>query len=338
MRYRLLGRTGLRVSEIALGTMTFGEDWGWGASRAESGRIFEAFAGAGGTFVDTACNYTNGTSERFVGELVGADRDHFVIATKFTLTTRRNDPNGGGNSRKNLTRTLEASLRRLGTDYVDLLWLHMWDGTAAVAEVVRALDDQVRAGKVLHVGISDTPAWVVAQAVTLAEERGWTPFCAVQGEYSLAERAVERDLLPMCASLGLTFTAWGVLGGGVLTGRYNDPGPGEPLRYGTVGDRALDRGARIRALAAQREVSPLRLAVGWMLAQRDRWPLIPILGARSAAQLREALTAQDEPLGAADVDALSEAFGIDLGFPHDFLSSDGVRELIHGDTAALLDR
>lgn len=338
MRYRLLGRTGLRVSEVALGTMTFGEDWGWGASREESGRIFTAFADAGGTFVDTSCNYTDGTSERFVGEFVGADRDHFVVATKYGLTERRDDPNAGGNHRKNLVRSLEGSLRRLGTDHVDLLWLHMWDGTVDLAELLRALDDQVRAGKVLHVGMSDTPAWVVAAAVTLAAERGWTPPAAAQGEYNLALRDAERDLLPMCAGLGLTFTPWGVLSGGVLSGRYNDPDGDPPRRNDTVGPRSLDRGARIRDLAARSGISPARLAVAWMLAQRARWPIVPVLGARTVAQLTDTLAALEVTLSAADLAELDKAFPIDLGFPHDFLDSDHVRGLIYGDTYPLIDR
>ena len=188
MRYRLLGRSGLRVSEAALGTMTFGEDWGWGASEDECRRIFERYAEAGGNFVDTANNYTDGSSERIVGGLVAAERERFVVATKYTLTTRPDDPNAGGNHRKNLVQSLEASLRRLGTDYVDLLWLHMRDGITPIDEIVRALDDQVRLGKVLYVGISDSPAWLVAQANTLADLRGWSPFVAVQLPYSVSDR------------------------------------------------------------------------------------------------------------------------------------------------------
>src|ERR671925_1254957 len=180
MRYRLLGRSGLRVSELALGTMTFGEAWGWGAPREESRRIFTRFADAGGNFVDTANNYTDGESEEFVGEFVRPDRDRWVVATKYTLTTRRDDPNAGGNHRKNMVQALEASLRRLGTDYVDLLWLHMWDGLTPVEEILRAFDDLVRAGKVLYVGFSDTPAWVAARAHAIATLRGWTPPVAVQ--------------------------------------------------------------------------------------------------------------------------------------------------------------
>ena len=171
MGYRLFGRSGLRVSELALGTMTFGTDWGWGAGRDECRKMFDTYAEAGGNFVDTANNYTNGTSERIVGELVAADRDHFVLATKYSLSTRPDDPNAGGNHRKNLVRAVEASLERLGTDYLDLLWLHMWDGMTPVEEIVRSLDDLVQAGKVLYVGVSDTPAWAVARAVTLAELR-----------------------------------------------------------------------------------------------------------------------------------------------------------------------
>ena len=158
MRYKLLGRSGLRVSELALGTMTFGETWGWGASQEESRAIFDAFVEAGGNFVDTACNYTDGESERFVGELIRDDRERFVVATKYTLTQRPDDPNAGGNQRKNLVQTLESSLRRLGTDYVDLLWLHMWDGMTPVEEVLRGFDDLVSSGKVLYVALSDTPA------------------------------------------------------------------------------------------------------------------------------------------------------------------------------------
>src|SRR4029450_10775543 len=220
MRYKLFGRTGVRVSELCLGTMTFGEDWGWGAPKDESRKIFDAFVQAGGNFIDTANNYTNGTSEKFIGEFTKGDRDHFVIATKYTLNEFATDPNFGGNHRKNMRRSVEGSLKRLATDHIDLLWLHMWDGMTPVEEVMRALDDLVRAGKVLYVGISDTPAWVVSQANTLAELRGWTPFVGPQVPYSLVERAPERELLPMAQALELTVTSWGPLGGGPLHTRY----------------------------------------------------------------------------------------------------------------------
>src|SRR5436309_2109426 len=250
MRYKLLGRTGLRVSELALGTMTFGEDWGWGASREESGRIFDRFADAGGNFVDTANNYTNGTSERFVGELVGKDRDHFVLATKYTLTERPEDPNFGGNHRKNMVRSLEGSLERLGTDHVDLLWLHMWDGMTPVDEVLRAMDDTVRAGKVIYVGFSDTPAWVVAQAVAMAEPRGWVRPVAIQVPYSVLDRGVERDLLPMARANDLAVTVWGMLQGGTLTGKYRATKRGA-TRYEGASERELAAGDAVADLARE---------------------------------------------------------------------------------------
>lgn len=219
MRYRLLGRSGLRVSELALGTMTFGTDWGWGADENECRRIVDCYAAAGGNFIDTANNYTEGSSETIVGELTHPGRDRWVIATKYTLTIDRHDPNAGGNHRKSLVRSLEQSLRRLRTDYVDLLWLHMRDATTPIDEFVRALDDQVRLGKVLYVGISDSPAWVTARANAIAELRGWSPFVAVQVPYNVASREAEREVLPMASELGLTVVPWGVLSAGVLTGR-----------------------------------------------------------------------------------------------------------------------
>ncbi|MGL4650730.1 MAG: aldo/keto reductase, partial [Caldilineaceae bacterium] len=217
MRYRLLGRSGMRVSELCLGTMTFGEDWGWGASKEESRRIFDTFAEAGGNFIDTANRYTEGTSEQIVGDLVAADRDHFIVATKYSLFDKRGDPNFSGNHRKNMVRSLEASLKRLKMEAVDLFWVHAWDGTVPVDEVMRGLDDLVRAGKVLHVGISDTPAWIVSQANTLAALRGWSPFVALQVSYSLVDRDAERDLFPMARAFGLAMTAWGSLEAGLLS-------------------------------------------------------------------------------------------------------------------------
>jgi aryl-alcohol dehydrogenase-like predicted oxidoreductase len=334
MRYTLLGRSGLRVSEVALGTMTFGETWGWGASQEECRRIFDAFAEAGGNLVDTACNYTDGESEEIVGELVAPDRDRFVVATKYTLTARRNDPNAGGNQRKNLVQTLEASLRRLRTDYVDLLWLHMWDGMTPVEEVVRALDDLVSSGKVLYVGISDTPAWVVSRAVTLAEQRGWAPFVAVQAPYSLLDRDVERELLPMARSLGLTFTPWGMLEGGALTGKYLDD-TDEPRRYDDVGPRANGLAREVIAVAEEIGATPAQVAIAWI--RQQPWHTVPILGARSESQLRENLGALAVELEDAQLDRLAAAGEFRTGFPREFLESDHVRGLIFGDTFDLID-
>lgn len=334
MRYTLLGRSGLRVSEVALGTMTFGEAWGWGASEDESRRIFEAYVEAGGNLIDTACNYTDGQSEEIVGGLVASDRDQFVVATKYTLTSRRDDPNAGGNHRKNLVQTLEASLRRLRTDYVDLLWLHMWDGLTPVEEVVRSLDDLVSSGKVLYVGISDTPAWVVSRAVTLAEQRGWSPFVAVQAPYSLADRDVERELLPMARSLSMTFTPWGMLEGGALTGKYLEPGD-EPRRHDGVGAKTNALAREVLSVADELDATPAQVAIAWVRAQP--WRVVPIIGARTEAQLRDNLGALELALSAEQIDRLGRASDFRLGFPRDFLESEHVRGLIFGDTFELIE-
>jgi aryl-alcohol dehydrogenase-like predicted oxidoreductase len=334
MRYTLLGRSGLRVSEAALGTMTFGDAWGWGAAEEESRRIFDAYVEAGGNFVDTACNYTDGQSEELVGSLTEPERERFVIATKYTLTARPGDPNAGGNHRKNLVQTLEASLRRLRTDYVDLLWLHMWDGMTPVHEVVRALDDLVSAGKVLYVGISDTPAWVVSQAVTVAHEHGWSPFVAVQGPYSLVDRDVERELLPMARELGLAFTPWGMLEGGALTGKYLEE-TDEPRRYESAGPKTNAIAREVLAVAEEVDATPAQVAIAWVRAQP--WQTIPIVGARSESQLRENLGALDVELAGEQVERLGAAGGFRLGFPREFLESEHVRGLIFGETFELID-
>jgi aryl-alcohol dehydrogenase-like predicted oxidoreductase len=334
MRYRLLGRSGLRVSELTLGTMTFGEAWGWGASKEASRAIFEAYVDAGGNFVDTASNYTDGESERFVGEFIRADRERLVVATKYTLSSRPNDPNAGGNQRKNLVQTLEESLRRLGTDYVDLLWLHMWDGMTPVEEVVRALDDLVAAGKVLYVGVSDTPAWVVSQAVVLAELRGWARFVGLQLPYSLADRDAERDLLPMAGALDLGVTTWGVLEGGALTGKYLADGD-EPKRYEGAGERVNAVAREVISVADEIAATPAQVATAWV--RQQPWRVIPIVGARSASQMVENLAALEVELSKEQLERLSDASGFRLGFPRDFLESDHVRGLIFGDTFGLVD-
>jgi aryl-alcohol dehydrogenase-like predicted oxidoreductase len=333
MRYRLFGRSGLRVSELALGTMTFGTDWGWGADRDECRRMFDAYAEAGGNFVDTASNYTDGSSERIVGGLVAADRDHWVLATKYTLTGRPDDPNAGGNHRKNLVRTLEASLGRLGTDHVDLLWVHMWDGMTPVEEVVRALDDLVRAGKVLYVGVSDTPAWVVAREVTLAELRGWAPFTGLQVPWSLADRAVEREHLPMAAALDLAVTPWGLLEGGELTGKYlSDPEGPTRSRPEEVSRRVNELAEEVVAVAESLGRPAAQVAINWVRQQDFGCPVVPIVGARNAAQLRANLGCLDFELEPALLARLEAASGFRLGFPRSFLESDHVRGLVFGET------
>src|SRR5271167_5066445 len=233
MRYKLLGKSGLRVSELCLGTMTFGEDWGWGSSKDESRQVYDAFLEAGGNFIDTANVYTNGTSEKLLGEFMTGHRDRIVLATKYTNAAPGKDPNAAGNHRKSMMRAVEASLERLKTDYIDLYWLHIWDQITPIEEVMRAFDDLVRQGKILYAGVSDMPAWLVAKANTLAELRGWSSFVGLQIEYSLIERTPERELLPMAAEMGLGVTAWGPLANGVLTGKYH--GHGAPKQNGETG-------------------------------------------------------------------------------------------------------
>jgi aryl-alcohol dehydrogenase-like predicted oxidoreductase len=338
VRYKLLGHSGLRVSELALGTMTFGEDWGWGASKEESAKIFNRFAEAGGNFIDTSNNYTDGTAERFVGEFVGPERERFVVATKYSLSLRKDDPNAGGNHRKNMRQALEGSLRRLGTDYVDLLWLHMWDFTTPVEEVLRSFDDLVRAGKVTYVGFSDTPAWVVSQAMALSDARGWVRPVAVQAPYSLADRGVERDVLPMARTLNLTVTAWGLLEGGELTGKYTSDS-NEPKRYGdqSPSDRTRTLATAVAEVATEVGRSPSQVAITWV-RQQDRSGIIPILGARTEVQMEDNLGVLDFELTAEQIERLTSAVPFDQGFPGSFLHSQGVRALIFGETFGLIDR
>jgi aryl-alcohol dehydrogenase-like predicted oxidoreductase len=338
MRYKLLGRSGLRVSELGLGTMTFGEEWGWGASKKESKRIFDAYAEAGGNFLDTANRYTDGTSERFLGDFVSADRGHFVLATKYTLFNRKGDPNAAGNHRKNMVQSLEGSLARLGTDYVDLLWVHAWDFLTPVDEVMRGLDDLVRAGKVLYVGISDTPAWVVSQANTMADLRGWTPFVALQIEYSLISRTPERDLLPMARALDLAVTPWGILGSGVLTGKFNGKSPSTEgrARDGRGQDpEILAIAGEVVAVAEELGCTPTQVAIAWLRHQPGVF--VPLIGARTLAQLEDNLGSLDVTLDEAHIRRLEKASPVDLGFPHEFLGREYIRNLTHAGTFDLID-
>ena len=334
MRYKLFGHSGLRVSELCLGTMTFGEDWGWGASKEVSRTIFDRYAEAGGNFIDTAYNYTNGASEKFVGEFVHSDRDHFVVASKYSLTLRKDDPNFGGNHRKNMLRSIEDSLKRLKTDYLDLYWLHMWDYMTPVEEVLRGLDDLVRSGKVLYVGISDTPAWVVSYAVAVAELRGWSRFVALQVPYSLADRAVERDLLPMARAFDMAILPWGLLEAGELTGKYNRPND-EPKRNEQPSQKNLALAEVVMQAAQESGRTASQVAINWVRQQPGL--IIPILGARKETHLKDNLGCLEFELTPEQLQRLAQASPIDLGFPQSFLASEGVRNLIFGDTYALID-
>ncbi|MFM8297653.1 MAG: aldo/keto reductase [Microcystis aeruginosa] len=341
MRYKLLGNSGLRVSELCLGTMTFGEDWGWGSDKEESRAVFQAFAEAGGNFLDTANLYTNGTSETLVGEFVKGDREKWVIATKYSLNTRPGDVNACGNHRKNLFQAVEASLKRLGTDYIDLLWLHLWDSLTPIEEVMRAFDDLVRMGKVLYIGISDSPAWIVSQANTLATLRGWTPFIGLQIEYSLKERTPERELLPMAKALNIGVTAWSPLGGGVLTGKYNQPNPVDGrLSMTDQPFQILDRDLKIAetVLEIAREIgkSPAQVALNWLRNRPNS--VIPIIGARRLSQLQDNLACVDFNLTGEQLQRLDNISAISLGFPHELLASQFVCDILLGGVAAQLDR
>jgi len=318
--------------------MTFGRTE-WGAPADECARLVETFAEAGGNFIDTANYYADGESERIVGRLIAAQREQWVLSTKYALSMRPHDPNAGGTHRKSLVQALEGSLRRLRTDYIDLYWVHIWDDFTPVEEVVRALDDVVRPGKALYVGVSDTPAWIVAEAVTLADLRGWTRFVGLQVPYSLVERDVERDPLPMALALELTVTAWSPLGGGLLTGRYgNDRGRPADTRIAAfgekdLGERKLAVADAVNGVAAERGVSSAQVAIAWLRAQQERSVIVPILGARRREQLEDNLGALKLELSDEELARLDDTSRIELGFPHDF----GARKLAYGDAKPLID-
>lgn len=352
MRYKLLGRSGLRVSELCLGTMTFGEDWGWGASKDESRGIYDAFLAAGGNFIDTANLYTNGTSERFLGEFMQGQRDAIVLATKYSNAAPGKDPNAAGNQRKSMVQACEASLKRLRMDYIDLYWMHIWDQLTPAEEVMRGFDDLVRSGKILYAGISDAPAWWVARANTIAELRGWTPFVALQVEWSLIERTVERELVPMAQALGLALTPWGPIGAGVLTGKYTNrdgspkPSTGESARYENSMmaewanlDAAKHRIAKtVMDVAANAGRSAAQVAINW-LRQRGTTnsPVIPIVGARKLSQVQDNLKSVDWRLNEEQLHRLDEVSRIEAGFPQSFYAKDMVRTFAYGGTRELID-
>ncbi|MGD0390779.1 MAG: aldo/keto reductase [Tepidisphaeraceae bacterium] len=336
MRYRLLGDSGLRVSEICLGTMTFGEDWGWGAAKDEARKMYQAYREAGGNFIDTANLYTLGTSEKFVGEFMREHRGEVVLATKYTNSQPGNDPNAAGNHRKSMFQAIEGSLKRLGTDYIDLYWLHIWDQITPVEEVMRGFEDLIRSGKVLYAGVSDAPAWWIARANTLAEFRGWGKFVGLQIEYSLIERTVERELLPMAKALRLGVTAWSPLAGGVLSGKYQGGAQAKDARYNSEmmkpmmagGDRAEKIIAAVKQVAQQVGRSAPQVALAWLL-HRDQ-PIIPIIGTRKIAQLHDNLAALDLKLDRDQLRLLDEVSAVPLGFPHEFYRQELVRGIVYG--------
>jgi aryl-alcohol dehydrogenase-like predicted oxidoreductase len=325
--YVTIGNSGLRVSPFCLGAMTFGEDWGWGSSVAESEAIMSRFIERGGNFIDTANVYTKGHSEKIIGDFIGRDRgrrDRLVIATKFFGNLYPGDPNGGGAGRKTIVSSCEQSLRRLQTDHVDLYWMHCWDRFTPIEETMRALDDLVTAGKVRYIGLSDTPAWKVAQAQTIARFRGWAPLVALQIEYSLLERTVEGELMPMALEMGLGVTPWSPLKSGVLSGKYT--------RENAATVKA-DRGERVTAtldekvhaiidelarIAKEVGGTPASVALAWV--QGRPGVASTIVGARRLDQLEQNLAALDISLSADQVGRLDTLSRPTLGFPMPFLN------------------
>lgn len=346
MNYQLLGRSGLRVSDLCLGTMTFGEDWGWGAAKDEARKIYDTFREAGGNFIDTANIYTGGTSENFIGEFIAGHREEVVLATKYTNAIvgfsgkPGTDPNVGGNQRKNMVQSVEASLKRLGTDYIDLYWLHCWDQITPAEEVMRAFDDLVRAGKVLYVGVSDAPAWIVAKSNTLAELRGWTRYVGLQIEYSLLERTVERELVPVAKDQQMTVLAWSPLRNGLLTGKYlpenvkASQAEGARMHtemmkgFGTVDETTHATVRELVAVGEQLGASAAQVALAWLRYRPV--PVIPIIGARKLTQLNDNLRSLDVSLSAEQLERLDKASAVPLGFPNDFLSRETVRSIVFG--------
>lgn len=322
MRYKLLGKSGLRVSELSLGTMTFGETWGWGASKEVSQQQVDLFAEMGGNFIDTSVNYTDGTSEEFLGDILKADRDYWVVATKYTLTKPDStNPNSGGNSRKNMRQSVERSLKRLQTDYLDILYLHMWDYMTPVEEVMRGLDDLVRAGKVNYIAISDSPAYIVAEANTRAELMGWSRFIGLQVPYSLLDRAIERDLIPMAKHWDMAVLPWGLLEAGILTGKFLDK-VDEATRINQeklkLSEKSVNVVKEVVKIAEEVGKSPAQVAINWV-RQQKKAQMIPILGARKIDQLKDNLACLEWELTDEQWNRLDELAKIELGFPHGFL-------------------
>ncbi len=329
MRCTTFGRnTGLRVSEFALGTANFGTLWGSGAGRDEARTMLHRFADAGGTLIDTSDSYQIGQSEQILGELLGSDRDHYVLTTKFSLGAGRPHPSTTGNSRKNIRRSVETSLKRLGTDYIDLYWAHLPDDLTPVEEILTALDDLVRAGKILHAGLCNFPAWRVSRAVTLAELRGWSPLVGVQFEYSLAERAADRELLPMAEALGLGAALFAPLGRRLLTGKYRTSSRGRLSDWEGRGIRTEDSEQRtdivdtVLAVAEETGLTPAQVSMAWLRARAADAPtaLIPIIGPRTADQLESYLSALRVTLDTDRLKRLDEVSAVPLGQPHELVA------------------
>ena len=320
--YVTLGRSGLRVSPLCLGAMTFGEDLGWGSSVEESEQIIDRFVDLGGNFIDTANFYTKSHSEKIIGDHIGrhpARRDRLVIATKFSGNLYPGDPNGGGSGRKSLINACEHSLRRLQTDYIDLYWLHIWDANTPIEETMAALDDLVRAGKVRYLGVSDTPAWKIAEANLTARFRGWSSFIGLQIEYSLLERTVEQELVPMAREFGLGITPWSPLKSGALSGKYTRSNAGEykadrgALIEGFLNEKTYAVVDELEIIAKAHETNVASVALAWVRAQPAVTSII--IGARRLSQLEDNVRAVDVNLTAEQLAQLNALTAPTLGFP-----------------------
>lgn len=343
--YSLLGRSGLRVSPLCLGGMTFGTDWGWGSPKETVYAILDRYFEAGGNFLDTADLYVNGRSEEIIGEYVRERGllDRAVIATKFTFNAEPGNPNAGGNGRKNMQRAVEGSLRRLGVEALDLLWVHAWDGLTPVEEVLRGLDDLVRSGKVRYLGLSDAPAWYLARAQTLAELRGWTPFAGLQLEYSLVERSIEREHVPAALELGLGILPWSPLASGLLTGKYKRAGSGVEgegrlQAVKDAGNPSFDKIFRARnwgILDVLLEVAeglgrpPAQVALNWVATRPG--VTSTLVGSTKLDQLEQNLHALEFTIPAELVARLDEASKLPPANPYLFFEKT-MRTMIDGGT------
>src|SRR5260221_6944983 len=338
MKYYLLGRSGLRVSEFALGAMSFGTEWGWGTEIDEARRMLDLYIDNGGNFVDTASIYTNGSSEKMLGELLGQKRRQIVLSTKYTFSTHPGDPNGGGNHRKSMVRSVETSLQRLKTDCIDLLYLHIWDGTTPVEEILRAMDDLVRAGKVLYMGMSDTPAWQISRMQAIAELRGWSALIALQIEYSLIERTTERELIPMANEMGLGVVEFAPLGNGLLSGKYSrEECLNESGSTGFQGSRknALETLGKftqrnmqivdeVKKVASEVKKSPAQVALAWLLSKSTVTSVL--LGASKLEQLENNLGSLEAHLSPEQMERLDGISRVSMSFPHELLSNPTIKQ------------
>jgi aryl-alcohol dehydrogenase-like predicted oxidoreductase len=340
-QYVTLGRSGLRVSPLALGTMTFGTEWGWGSEPAVARQVFDGYIEQGGNFIDTADGYTNGKSEELLGHFIAERglRERLVLATKFTFNADPANPNAGGNGRKNIYRALEGSLRRLKTDYIDLYWMHVWDMVTPVEEILSTMNDLVRAGKIRHFGFSDVPAWYVARAQTLAEKEGKERLIALQLEYSLIERNIEREHIPVAQELGIGLCPWSPLGGGFLTGKYRregNTGRGEgrldAAKFSQLTDRFTEHNWRVLdallEVAKQLNKKPAQVALNWVARQPGITSTI--IGASNIAQLQDNLNALEFTIPAELRKRLDDASAIERFHPYTFFEA-GIQNRVRGE-------